>query len=137
MEPKKYSITEMIIGTIFLIAVIWVGLFLFKGVFKILSWAAPIMFIGALVINHKVVLSYGKMFNVLLQNNIVLGILALVLTFMFSPIVAALLLGLAVMNKKADSFMEQERQKRDGVPTDFKELSSTPKSGYDEILKSK
>lgn len=137
MEPKKYSITEMIIGTIFLIAVIWVGLFLFKGVFKILSWAAPIMFIGALVINHKVVLSYGKMLIVLLQKNIVMGILALVLTFMFSPIVAALLLGLAVMNKKADSFMEQERQKRDGVPTDFKELSSTPKSGYDEILKSK
>lgn len=135
MEKRKYSLSETIIGLVIMVALVWAAIFVFKGVFKILSFAAPILFIAALIINYKVVLSYGKLLITLLQKNTIMGVIALLLTFFAFPIVAALLLGLAVMNKKADNFMAQEREKRDGIPTDFKELSSTPKAGYDDIFK--
>jgi hypothetical protein len=137
MENRKYSLTETIVGLVIMVALVWAAIFVFKGIFKILSFAAPIMFIAALIINYKVVLSYGKLLITLLQKNTIMGIIAILLTFFAFPIVSALLLGLAVMNKKADSFMEKERQMREGIPTDFKELSSTPKSGYDDMFKAK
>ena len=137
MENRKYSLTETIIGLVFMVALVWVAIFVFTGVFKILGFIAPIMFIAALVINYKVVLSYGKLLITLLQKNTIMGVIALLLTFFAFPIVAALLLGLSVMNKKADTFMEQEKQKREGIPTDFRELSSTPKSGYEDMFKAK
>jgi hypothetical protein len=137
MENRKYSLTETLIGLVIMVALVWAAIFVFTGIFKILSFAAPIMFIAALVINYKVVLSYGKLLVTLLQKNTIMGIIAVLLTFFAFPIVAALLLGLAVMNKKADSFMEQERQKKEGIPTDFRELSSTPRTGYEEMFKEK
>ena len=129
--------TETLKGRVAIVALVWAAIFVFTGIFKILSFAAPIMFIAALVINYKVVLSYGKLLVTLLQKNTIMGIIAVLLTFFAFPIVAALLLGLAVMNKKADSFMEQERQKKEGIPTDFRELSSTPRTGYEEMFKEK
>ncbi|MEP7268483.1 MAG: hypothetical protein ABI844_12720 [Saprospiraceae bacterium] len=136
MENRKYTLTETIMGLVMMAAVLWAALYLFKGIFKILAWAAPVMFIAALIINYKVVLSYGKMLIVLLQKNLIYGIIATVLTFFAFPIVAAVLLGLTILNKKADNFVKQEQQKKDGFPTDFREISSTPRSGYDDIFKS-
>jgi hypothetical protein len=135
MENRKFTWTETILGLLILVAVVWLAFFLFKGIFKILSFVAPILFVAALIVNYKVVLSYGKLLIQLLQKNPLMGILALLLTFFAFPIVSAILLGLAIMNKKADQLMEQERQKREGVPTDFREISSTPKNqGYDDMF---
>ncbi len=137
MQTRRFSTTETILGLAILVAIVWGAIFIFKSIFNILAWASPFLFIAALVVNHKVVLSYGKMLVSLLQKNTIMGIIALLLTFFAFPIVAAILLGLAIMNKKAEGFIEQERQKRDGIPTDFREISSTPRSEYDELLRKK
>ncbi len=137
MQTRQNSTTKTILGLVILLVIIWGIFIVFKSIFNMLAWAAPFLFIAALIINHKVVLSYGKMLITLLQKNTVMGIIALLLTIFTFPIVAAILLGLAIMNKKAEGFMEQERQKRDGIPTDFREISSMPTSEYDELLRKK
>ncbi len=137
MQTRQNSTTKTILGLVILLVIIWGIFIVFKSIFNMLAWAAPFLFIAALIINHKVVLSYGKMLITLLQKNTVMGIIALLLTIFTFPIVAAILLGLAIMNKKAEGFMEQERQKRDGIPTDFREISSMPNSEYDELLRKK
>ena len=100
-------------GLIFMAAIVWFIFFLFKSIYSILALAAPFLIIAALVINRKVVLS----------------------TIFAFPFVAAILLALAIMNKKADTIIEGERLKRDGIPTDFRELSSAPKKEYEELFK--
>ena len=134
MQTKRFSTTETIMGLIFMAAIVWFIFFLFKSIYSILALAAPFLIIAALVINRKVVLSYGKMVLGLLQKNTT-GVLAVLLTIFAFPFVAAILLALAIMNKKADTIIEGERLKRDGIPTDFRELSSAPKKEYDELFK--
>lgn len=135
MQTKRFSTTETIMGLIFMAAIVWFIFFLFKSIYSILALAAPFLIIAAMVINRKVVLSYGKMVLGLLQKNTITGVLAVLLTIFAFPFVAAILLALAIMNKKADTIIEGERLKRDGIPTDFRELSSAPKKEYDELFK--
>ena len=134
METRRYSSGQTVVGLIIMAFAIYVAFFLFKSIFRILAWASPFLFVAALIVNYKVVLSYGKLLINLLQKNMVTGIIAILLTFFAFPIVAALLLGFALMNRKAESFIAQERQNREGVPTDFREISSEPKP-YDDLIK--
>ncbi|MEP7320401.1 MAG: hypothetical protein ABI761_00730 [Saprospiraceae bacterium] len=134
METRRYSSGHTILGLIVMALFIYAAFILFKGIFRILAWASPFMFIAALIVNYKVVLSYGKLLINLLQKNMVTGIIAILLTFLAFPIVAALLLAFALMNRKAESFIAQEKQNREGIPTDFREISSDPKP-YEDLLK--
>jgi len=137
MENRRYPITQTLIGLVFLVMIIWVIFFLFKSIFSILAWAAPFLFIGALIINFGLVLSYGKMIVALLKNNPLMGVVAILLTLFAFPIVAAILFGMAILNKRADNFIKKERQKKEGIPTDYTEISSAPKSEYDELFRKK
>lgn len=134
MENRRYTTTETIVGLVFFALALWAAFFLFKSIFSILAWAAPILFIAALIINHKLVLSYGKMLVVLLKRNTLVGILAIILTFVAFPVVAALLFAMALMNKKADSILKEEIQKKEGIPTDYTEISSQVGKQYDELF---
>lgn len=135
MENRRYPITQTLIGLVFMVMIIWVVFFLFKSIFSILAWAAPFLFIAALIINFGLVKSYGKMVLALLKNNPLMGVVAVLLTLFAFPIVAALLFGLALMNKRADNFIKKEKQIREGIPTDYTEVSSAPRSEYDELFR--
>ncbi len=134
METRRYSTGQTIIGLIVMVLFVYAVFVLFKSIFNILAWASPFVFVAALIVNHKVVLSYGKTLISLLQKNLVTGIVAVLLTIFAFPIVAALLLAFALINKKADSFIAQERLNREGIPTEFREISSDPKP-YDEVFR--
>ena len=135
MQTRKFSTGETIIGLVILVVVLWFIWTLFKTLFGILSWASPFLFIGALIINRKVVFGFGKMLFSLVSKNPLMGIaMTLLIVFAF-PFVSLILFGLALMNKKADNILNLQKQERDGMPTDFREISSTPRSGYDDLLK--
>jgi hypothetical protein len=74
--------------------------FVAKGVFLVLSWIAPILFLAALIINYRVPMFYGKMLMDLLKNNLLAGIIVIGLSAMFFPIVSAALLALTILNRK-------------------------------------
>jgi hypothetical protein len=137
MENRRYPIAQTLIGLVFMVAIIWVVFFLFKSIFNVLAWAAPFLFIAALIINYRLVVSYGRMVIGLLKSNPLMGIVAVLLTLFAFPIVAALLFALALMNKKADNFIKKEREIKEGIPTDYTEISSAPRSEYDELFRKK
>ncbi len=74
--------------------------FVAKGVFWILSWIAPILFIAALIINYRVPMFYGKMLMDLLKSNLLAGVIVVGLSAVFFPIVSAALLALTILNRK-------------------------------------
>ncbi len=135
MQTRRYSTTETIIGLLVMAAVV-IGIFtLFRTIYGILKWATPFLLVAAVIINYKVVVSFGKMIFSILTKNLVTGIIIILLMIFAFPLVAAVLLGLAIMNKKADNILNLEKQRREGIPTDYTEISSTPNNRYDDLVK--
>jgi len=62
-----------VIGIVFLVLAVMAIFWLVKGVFTILSWLMPVLFIATLIIDHKVVINYGKWIGGLLKNNLPYG----------------------------------------------------------------
>ena len=62
MSRRKIDVNPFnSISSILILVLLFVGLFFVaKSIFTILSWVAPIMLIATLIIDHKVVLGYGK-----------------------------------------------------------------------------
>lgn len=127
---------------------VMVGLFyLAKGLFTILYWVAPILLVITLIINHKVVLNYGKwILNQFKNQNWPVAIGASALTVLAYPFVILFLFGKTMIMKKiSESFpgatesMNQQTKKEDEF-TDYEditeeslELPELPKETQDKI----
>lgn len=100
----KLSPLQAILSFVFSIAVIamllYFGVYVLKGLFKILSFLAPILIFGALIIDRRVVLNYGRWLVDLLRTRTLYGIIAVVLTVFFFPAVAAWLFFRALMRRR-------------------------------------
>ncbi len=71
------------------VVVLIIGLFyLFSAFTKFLYWASPALIIGALIIRYKVVVNYVKQLGRLVKTMPMLGIGAILLTFLLYPFVA-------------------------------------------------
>ncbi len=111
------SITSILFLVLAFVALYWLA----TSVFKILTVAAPFMLVGALIINHNVVLSYGKWLVNLLKKNPLMGIGGILLTFFGFPIIAGFLLGKALLYRKVDKMKKEFEGNQGGGQTDFVE----------------
>ncbi|MEL6389249.1 MAG: hypothetical protein AAFQ02_03750 [Bacteroidota bacterium] len=73
--------------------------FIAKGILKLLSLIAPVLFIGALLINYRVVIGYGKWIIQTYKRNVWFGLAATLFTIFGAPLVAAFLLVRALASK--------------------------------------
>lgn len=114
-----------ILSIVFLVA-IFIGLYyVATGIFTLLTWLTPVMLIGALIINHNVVLDYGKWLLSTLKSNFLLG-LGMVLLMVFGyPVIAGYLLLKAVLSKKLEKFQEDFQSQRRPEFADFEEVDNT------------
>lgn len=97
-----------------------IGLFFIaRGIFTILSWAAPVLFILTLILRYQVVVGYLKMLWGLLKENPLIGLVAIVLTVVGFPIVALVLFGKAMMDRKVDQMAKDEREAVEGKLIDY------------------
>lgn len=76
---------------LFVVLLIVSVFFIAKLVFKLLYFVAPVLFIGALLINYKVVWGYGKWLVQSFKRSALFGVLAVLFTFIGSPFVALFL----------------------------------------------
>ncbi|HHB78251.1 MAG TPA: hypothetical protein ENK85_03335 [Saprospiraceae bacterium] len=77
-----------ILSLVFLVVMI-IGLFyLFSAFTKFLYWASPVLIIATLVIRYQVVVNYMKQLAGLLKSMPLLGVGAILLTFLLYPFVA-------------------------------------------------
>jgi len=102
-------------GAITMILGMVVLFYLAKGIFTILAWVAPVLLVLTLIINHKVVVNYGKwILNQYREQNWPVALGATALTVFAFPFVSLFLFGKAMIMKKiSESFpeaMEQHRQ---------------------------
>lgn len=63
-----------------LVVFIFIMYFVIKGLFKILSVAAPFLLIGAALLDYTVITDYAKFIFKLLKENPLVGLLAILLT---------------------------------------------------------
>ncbi len=85
---KKVNPLVILLGVVLLITVVYL---VAKAIFKLLYFVAPVLFIGALLINYKVVWGYGKWLVSTFKRNIVFGLLATLFTVIGSPFVSLFL----------------------------------------------
>lgn len=78
-----------------ILSLFWVA----KGVLKILSWAFPVMIIAAAVINHRVILGYGRWVWDNFKSNPLRGIIISLFTVIAHPLVGCYLLFRAISSR--------------------------------------
>ena len=113
-------------GFIVGLVVLYVLFKLASWFFSLLWWAAPLIFIASLIIDHKVFLGYVGSVKRLFERNWILGLAAGVLSIVLFPIVSAYLLGMGLFKKKLKERVEQEDIRRNGEWADFEEVPEEP-----------
>lgn len=141
------SFGGIIILTLFFVALYFIA----KGLFTVLSFIAPVLLILSLILDYTVVIDYGKFILNLLKNNLIVGILAVVLTILGFPIVSGFLFFRAIIRQKLKSAMKQQEKKNayaeyevieeGNEDEDFLELPDAEKTSrsrdgdYDDLFK--
>ncbi|MDZ4746920.1 MAG: hypothetical protein SH808_00415 [Saprospiraceae bacterium] len=111
-----------IIGFAFMV-LLFLGLFFIaKGVFTVLAWIAPVLIILALLINYRTVLNYLKFMLALLQRNPVGGIIGILLSFFGFPILAGVLFGKSILDRKVKKLNDAYRAEKEGEFVEFEEI---------------
>jgi len=120
MARKRIDVNPLNALPIILILIaVFVGLwFVAKSIFFVLSYVAPVLLIAALVINHKVVVSYGTFLWNLLRKSPVMGVVGILLSFFFFPVVCLFLFGKALLYRKVDTLKKEFEAKHGGGTTD-------------------
>lgn len=107
-----------------------VAYYILKGLFYVLYWASPVLFVLALVINWRAVADTGRDFLSLLQRNPLGGLLLGALAVVGFPVLALYLflraLGYNKMEQFGQAMREQQKQKEEEF-VEFEELESRPK----------
>ncbi|MCB9283345.1 MAG: hypothetical protein H6563_04665 [Lewinellaceae bacterium] len=122
---KEFEIRGNTWGAILVMVIALIALFFIaKGVFFLLSILAPVLLIAAVIIDHKVLVNYVKWLVGMVKRNVLVGLVAIVLSVIGYPVVFALLFGRALMNRKIRDIEKQERVFREGELVDFEEMES-------------
>lgn len=100
--------------------------FILRGVFIVLSYAAPVLLIAAFIIDRSVVINYVKWLGGLLKSNVLLGIAAIVLSLVGYVIVFPYLFLKAIFKKKIKDVQQKYEQEKQGELIDFEEIESKP-----------
>ena len=104
-------------------ALFWIA----KSILRLLTFIAPFLLIGALVLNHRVVIGYGKWLLGALKRNPLLGVVAIFFTFIGFPLVAGFLFMRALSTRKETGGVFDQKKgeyiKYEEVSDDFLDLT--------------
>lgn len=120
-----------IIGFAFMVLVFVALFFVAKGVFTVLSWIAPVLILLALIINYRTILNYLKFMLSLLQRNPLGGIIGILLSFFGFPILAGVLFGKSILDRKVRKLNEAYKAQKEGEFVEYEEVKPEKKSRLD------
>ena len=95
-EMGMRSIVGVLIGIGFLVLLF----ILLRGIFSILYWLAPILIIGALLVNYRTVVNYVRWLWNLLNRNVIMGLVAVLLSVLGYPVVFGYLFARSFLDRK-------------------------------------
>ncbi len=112
MEQRQQSGFEIgfsnLISILIAIGVLVALFFLARAVFSVLAWIAPVLLLLALIINYRTVVNFGKWLWELLLRSPLMGVLAILLTFVGFPVVAAFLFGKSFIDRRMRRYMQEQ-----------------------------
>lgn len=112
LNNKKSDPINTIVSLIMLVVVFMLIFFVARGIFRILTWMAPFLFIATLILDYRVILSYGKYLLRTLERNVIWGIVMSVLTVIGFPLVIAFLFGKALLFRRVKSVEKEIEGKK-------------------------
>lgn len=98
-----------IIGLILFLVIAY---FVIKGLFTILAIAAPFLLLLAAILDHTVIIDFGKFIFKMLKENPIFGLVAIVLTIVGYPVVFGYLFAKAWMRRRMKKYGEQVQKER-------------------------
>jgi len=109
-----------------LILVLFFGtlFFLAKGLFWLLSYAAPVLLIATLIMDHNIIVDYLKWVWKLLMENTLMGVIVVLMTAFGFPFVAGYLFFKALARRSVKNIIN-EQQKRQNTFDDYEEVEDT------------
>lgn len=122
----EFNTQNTIIAIVFLAVTFFALFWIARGIFTILTYVAPVLLLATLVINYKIVVNYGKWLWKQLQNNPIMGVLAILLTIIGFPVVSFLLFGKALLERKVKQVEEEVRMEREGNFADYEIIDEEP-----------
>ena len=88
-----------------------VGLFFAaQFIYTMLLWASPVVLLITCILDYKVVINFVKLLAAFTRKNTSAGIVFILLSIVFFPIVSLFLLSKALFNKKVDKINKKETQ---------------------------
>ena len=121
-----------IAGLLSLAVFMMVAFFLFKGLFWILSWAAPVLLIATLVMDYTIVTDFVKFLVKLTKDNPLFGIIAIVLSFVAFPFTVGFLFFKAMMRRTIKK-MQQPKQETFADGESVNNVDDEGFADYEEI----
>ncbi len=115
------------IASLLLLIAFFVALFfIVRGVFIVLTYAAPVLLLAAFIIDRSVVIDYVKWLGGLVKSNPLLGVAAIILSLVGYVIVFPYLFLKAIFKKKIKDVQQKYEREQQGELIDFEEIESKP-----------
>ena len=128
VNNKKINPINTIISLLVLVVLFMFIFFVARGVFRLLTWLSPFLFIATLILDYKVLLNYGKYLLRTLDRNIYWGITMTILTVIGFPIIIAFLFGKALLFRRADRVQREIKEEREGEFVPYEEIDENEDS---------
>ena len=123
MATQGFSIKmNGIIGFVFMVMVFVIFIVVAKALFKFSMILAGVLIILALLINYKTVLGYLKFIVSLFKRNVFGGIIGVVLSVIGFPILAGVLFGKSLLDRKVKKLNEAYQAEKEGELVEFEEI---------------
>ena len=120
-KQSPFGNVGVLIGFVLVLVLFY---FLLKGLYTLLSWISPFLLIGALILDYKVVLDFGKYVLKLLKENTAIGILTVVLCILGFPFLTGLLFFRAFTGRFIKNYIRQKQEAANPKYSDYEEVDN-------------
>lgn len=117
-------ITSLIVSALAIVLFMYLGMKIARGVFRLLSWLAPVLIVITLIIDYRVVTNYGKWLVNLLRNQTLYGVLACIGTIFLFPFVAGWLFFRAILRRRIKKVIGNRPSAKIDEYVDYEEVDS-------------
>ncbi len=118
-QPKTINPIMALISVVLVLALL---VFLVKGIFTILYYAAPILIIASFVLDKSVIIDYGKFLMNKLKTDTLMGIGAVALSAVAFPILSGYLFLKALAKNKIDKKIKEFEKREQGEYAEYEEV---------------
>jgi len=136
---KSYNRTNSWLGIIIIIAIIFFIFFILKNIYQLLGLLVPVFLILTAILDYRVIVKYGIMIYELLRHRTMLGIVAVVFSFLGLPFLSAALFFNAYMNfktkkKTKKEYVQYEEVDDDVEILDLDEFKKVKVNNYEDLF---